>query len=92
VKFGKVTLKFMHTPSHTAGSILLLGEKEVFSGDTLFAGSIGRVDLPGGSGRETRLSLKKLLHLPDHCVVYPGQGPETTMGREKRVGPFLQLP
>jgi hydroxyacylglutathione hydrolase len=92
VKFGKVTLKVMHTPGHTAGSILLLGEKEVFSGDTLFAGSIGRVDLPGGSERDMRLSLKKLMRLPDHYVVYPGHGPTTTMGEEKRVNPFLQLP
>jgi len=92
VKFGRVTLTIMHTPGHTAGSILLLGEKEVFSGDTLFAWSIGRVDLPGGSAREMGLSLKKLLRLPDHCVVYPGHGPETTIGRERRVNPFLQLP
>jgi hydroxyacylglutathione hydrolase len=92
VKFGKVTLKVMHTPGHTAGSILLLGEKEVFSGDTLFAGSIGRVDLPEGSERDMRLSLKKLLRLPDHYVVYPGHGAATTMGEEKRVNPFLQLP
>lgn len=92
VKFGKVTLKVMHTPGHTTGSILLLDEKEVFTGDTLFAGSIGRVDLPGGSERDMRLSLKKLLRLPDQCVVYPGHGPTTTMGEEKRVNPFLQLP
>ena len=92
VKFGKVTLKVMHTPGHTAGSILLLGEKEVFTGDTLFAGSIGRVDLPGGSERDMRLSLKKLLRLPDQYVVYPGHGPTTTMGEEKRVNPFLRLP
>ena len=92
VKFGKVTLKVMHTPGHTTGSILLLDEKEVFTGDTLFAGSIGRVDLPGGSERDMRLSLKKLLRLPDQYVVYPGHGPTTTMGEEKRVNPFLQMP
>ena len=92
MKFGKVTLKVMHTPGHTAGSILLLDEKEVFTGDTLFAGSIGRVDLPGGSERDMRLSLKKLLRLPDQYVVYPGHGPTTTMGEEKHVNPFLQLP
>ena len=92
VKFGKVTLKVMHTPGHTTGSILLLDEKEVFTGDTLFAGSIGRVDLPGGSERDMRLSLKKLLRLPDQYVVCPGHGPTTTMGEEKRVNPFLRLP
>ena len=92
VKFGKVTLKVMHISGHTPGSILLLDEKDVFTGDTLFAGSIGRVDLPGGSERDMMLSLKKLLRLPDHYVVYPGHGPATTMGEEKRVNPFLQLP
>jgi glyoxylase-like metal-dependent hydrolase (beta-lactamase superfamily II) len=58
----------------------------------MFAGSIGRVDLPGGSERDVRLSLKKLLRMPDQYVVYPGHGSTTTMGEEKRVNPFLQLP
>ena len=90
LKFGKVTLKIMHTPGHTPGSISLVGEKLIFTGDTLFAGGIGRTDLPGGSDRDMRLSLEKLLRLPEHYVVYPGHGVASTIGEEKRVNPFLQ--
>jgi len=90
IKFGKVTLKVMHTPGHTPGSISLVGEKIVFTGDTLFAGGIGRTDFPGGSDRDMRLSLGKLLRLPDNYVVYPGHGVTSVMGEEKRVNPFLQ--
>jgi glyoxylase-like metal-dependent hydrolase (beta-lactamase superfamily II) len=68
---------------------VLLGETEVFVGDVLFAGSIGRTDFPGSSEREMTLSLKKLMRLPDYFVVYPGHGPTTTVGEEKRVNPFL---
>jgi glyoxylase-like metal-dependent hydrolase (beta-lactamase superfamily II) len=89
VNFGGVSLKVLQSPGHSAGSILLLGEKEVFTGDTLFAGSIGRTDFPGSSEREMRLSLKKVLRLPDFLVVYAGHGPVTTVGEEKRVNPFL---
>lgn len=89
VTFGDVTLKVVHSPGHSFGSIVILGETEVFTGDTLFAGSIGRTDFPGSSERELQLSLKKLLRLPDYFVVYPGHGPATTMGEEKRVNPFL---
>jgi hydroxyacylglutathione hydrolase len=90
LKFGKVTLKVMCTPGHTPGSISLVGEKLVFTGDTLFAGGIGRTDFIGGSDRDMRLSLEKLLRLPDHYVVYPGHGATTMIGEEKRVNPFLQ--
>jgi glyoxylase-like metal-dependent hydrolase (beta-lactamase superfamily II) len=79
----------MHTPGHTYGSISLLGKKEVFTGDTLFAGSIGRTDLPGSSERDMRLSLEKLTSLPNHYVVYPGHGSTTTIGEEKLNNPFL---
>ena len=79
----------MHTPGHSRGSISLIGEKEVFSGDTLFMGSIGRVDFPESSEKEMQQSLKKLAYLPDHFVVYPGHGPSTTMGEEKCSNPFL---
>ena len=91
LKFGKATLKVMHTPGHTPGSISMVGEKLVFTGDTLFAGGIGRTDFPGGSDRDMRLSLEKLLRLPDDYVVYPGHGPATVMGEEKRFNPFLKL-
>jgi glyoxylase-like metal-dependent hydrolase (beta-lactamase superfamily II) len=90
LKFGKVTLKILHTPGHTPGGISLVGEKLVFTGDTLFAGGIGRTDLLGGSDRDMRLSLEKLLRLPEHYVIYPGHGAASTIGEEKRVNPFLQ--
>jgi glyoxylase-like metal-dependent hydrolase (beta-lactamase superfamily II) len=89
IKFGNESLKVMHTPGHTPGSICLLGERLVFTGDTLFAGGIGRTDFPGGSDRDMRLSLQKLVHLSDYFSVYPGHGPSSTMGEEKRVNPFL---
>jgi len=88
VKFGGITLKVMHTPGHTHGSISLLGESEVFTGDTLFSSSIG---IPESSEVDMSLSLKKLAALSDHLVVYPGHGPTTTIGEEKRSNPFLQL-
>jgi glyoxylase-like metal-dependent hydrolase (beta-lactamase superfamily II) len=90
VKFGTVTLKVIHTPGHSRGSISLLGEREVFTGDTLFLGSIGRVDFPESSERDMSLSLKKLATLPDYFVVYPGHGATTTIVEEKCGNPFLQ--
>jgi hydroxyacylglutathione hydrolase len=90
LKFGKVTLKVMHTPGHTLGGISLVGEKLVFTGDTLFAGGIGRTDFAGGSDRDMKFSLEKLLRLPDNYVVYPGHGGVSTIGEEKRVNPFLR--
>jgi len=90
VKFGKIILKVMHTPGHSRGGISLLGEKEVFTGDTLFAGSIGRTDFPESSELDMKFSLRELTDLPDHFVVYPGHGPVTTIGEQKRRNPFLQ--
>lgn len=91
VKFGKITLKVIHTPGHSRGSISLVGEKEVFTGDTLFAGSIGRTDFPESSKSEMSRSLRKLANLPNHLVVYPGHGPITTIAKEKRSNPFLDF-
>jgi len=90
VNFGRVNLKVMHTPGHSRGCISLLGDKEVFTGDTLFCGSIGRTDFPESSEEDMRFSLKKLAILPEHFVVYPGHGPKTTTSEEKRNNPFLQ--
>ena len=90
LKFGRITLKVMHTPGHTLGGISLVGEKLVFTGDTLFAGGIGRTDFAGGSDRDMKLSLEKLLCLPDDYVVYPGHGAISSIGEEKRVNPFLR--
>ncbi|MEM3673828.1 MAG: MBL fold metallo-hydrolase [Candidatus Bathyarchaeia archaeon] len=89
VKFGKIALKVMHTPGHSPGSISLLSENEVFTGDTLFAGSIGRTDLPQSSESDMKESLKKLANLPDSFKVYPGHGPTTTIGGEKQSNPFF---
>jgi hydroxyacylglutathione hydrolase len=89
VKFGSETLKTLHTPGHTPGSICLVGEKLVFTGDTLFAGGIGRTDFSGGSMSDMRLSLKKLTSLPDFLLVYPGHGESSMIGEEKINNPFL---
>ena len=91
VEFGDVKLRVLHTPGHSEGSICLLGSDAVFSGDTLFAGSIGRYDLPGGSLEALMSSIKdKLMILPDYVKVYPGHGPTSTIGEERRSNPFLQ--
>jgi hydroxyacylglutathione hydrolase len=90
VKFGQVSLKVMHTPGHSRGSTSLVGENEVITGDTLFAGSIGRTDFPESSNLQMQQSLQKLKALPDRFAVYPGHGPATTIGEEKRSNPFMQ--
>jgi glyoxylase-like metal-dependent hydrolase (beta-lactamase superfamily II) len=83
----------IHTPGHTEGSLCLLfaPEKTLIAGDTLFAGSIGRTDLPGGNYKKIIDSLHgKLLTLPDETLVIPGHGPTTTIGEERESNPFLQ--
>ena len=89
IKFGDETLKVLHTPGHTAGSICLIGEGILFSGDTLFASSIGRTDFVEGSPSDMKQSLEKIRQLPDNLMVYPGHGESTLLGQEKRVNPFL---
>ena len=92
IKVGDLKFRVIHTPGHTKGSISLFCEKEnvVFTGDTLFAGSIGRTDLPDSSFKEIIYSLRdKLMNLPERTVVYPGHGGKTTIGKEKRTNPFL---
>jgi hydroxyacylglutathione hydrolase len=91
INVGNVRLKVLHTPGHSKGGISLLCDDVVFTGDTLFAGSIGRTDFPGASYREIMDSIKrKLAVLPDYLEVYPGHGPASTIGEEKRSNPFLQ--
>jgi len=90
IEVGDVKLKVIHTPGHSPGSTALLAGDYVFSGDTLFAGSIGRYDLPGASLEELVTSLKKILTLHDHVKVCPGHGPATTVGEERRSNPFLR--
>ena len=89
IQFGNETLKVLHTPGHTRGSVCLVGEKLVFSGDTLFAGGIGRTDFPGGSMTDMRFSLQKLMQLPENLLVYPGHGETSVIGEEKKFNPFI---
>ena len=79
-----LTITVLHTPGHTPGSVCLKVEDSLFSGDTLFAMSCGRTDLPGGSDRAMYASLLRLFRLPEDVRVLPGHGGETTLGREKR--------
>jgi len=92
VKAGSIVADVIHTPGHTEGSVCLYfpAEKTLIAGDTLFAGSIGRTDLPGGSMQKILRSLNdKVLALPDETVVAPGHGPLTTIGDERESNPFL---
>ncbi|MDR1993036.1 MAG: MBL fold metallo-hydrolase [Nitrososphaerota archaeon] len=89
VTFGDETLKVLHTPGHTPGSICLIGAHVVFTGDTLFAGGIGRTDFPEGSLSDMTRSLRKVEALPDSLKVYPGHGETSVISEEKRVNPFL---
>ena len=90
LKFGRVALKVMHTPGHTPGSVSLVGDNLVFTGDTLFSEGIGRTDFPEGSYGDMKSSLKKLMCLPDSYVLYPGHGDSSTIGDERRLNPFLR--
>jgi len=90
VKFGNVTLKVIHTPGHSRGSISLVGKNSVFTGDTLFAGSIGRYDFPDSSFEDIKSSVKKLASLSESFIVYPGHGPISTIGEEKKNNPFVR--
>ena len=90
VQFGQYTLEVLHTPGHTPGGISLLIDKMIFVGDTLFCGSIGRTDLPGGSFEQLIDSIKrKLLTRGDDYLIYPGHGPASIVGEERRNNPFL---
>lgn len=87
---GREVLKVVHTPGHTPGSICLLGNGYVFTGDTLFIDSIGRVDFPGGSERDIQMSLSRLQALLSReALLYPGHGPVGSFGRALLVNPFL---
>ncbi|EHM09713.1 Zn-dependent hydrolase, glyoxylase [Thermanaerovibrio velox DSM 12556] len=89
---GSMRVRVFHTPGHTPGSCCFLVEsgdsRALFSGDTLFAGSVGRTDLPGGDEAALRGSLARLADLEDSLKVFPGHGPETTLGEERRRNPF----
>jgi hydroxyacylglutathione hydrolase len=92
VRAGALAGTVMHTPGHTEGSVCLYfpAEQKLIAGDTLFAGSIGRTDLPGGSFKKIMRSLHdRVLALPDETIVVPGHGPLTTIGEERQSNPFL---
>lgn len=92
LRAGSLEAAVLHTPGHTEGSVCLYfpAQQKLIAGDTLFAGSIGRTDLPGGSLEQILKSLhQRLLALPDETVVIPGHGPLTTIGEERETNPFL---
>jgi glyoxylase-like metal-dependent hydrolase (beta-lactamase superfamily II) len=90
ITIGKLNFKVLHTPGHTKGGICLVGEGIVFTGDTLFNSGVGRADFPGSSYPQEMDSIRnKLMTLPEDCVIYPGHGPDSTIGAERRGNPFL---
>lgn len=92
LEFGRRVIEVLHTPGHTQGGCCLLLQNEgvVITGDTLFADSVGRTDLPGGSHEQLMASIKsKLMPLPDATVVWPGHGPSSTIGRERATNPYI---
>lgn len=91
VTVAGLTFRVMQTPGHTPGSVCLLCEDTLFSGDTLFAGSMGRTDFPGGSYDTIMESLAKLSKLEGDYRVLPGHAEETTLSRERRTNPFMQI-
>jgi glyoxylase-like metal-dependent hydrolase (beta-lactamase superfamily II) len=82
-------LHAVHVPGHSPGSMMFVGHGLAFCGDLVFAGSIGRTDLPGSSPQAMAASLRRLLNLPDETTLYPGHGPPTLLARERETNPFL---
>lgn len=90
LKAGSFQLEVLHTPGHSPGSVSYRLGDRLFCGDVIFAGSVGRTDLPGGSSETLLTTIReKVLSLPEDVVLYPGHGPTTTVGREKVTNPFL---
>ena len=90
VELAGLSFKVLHTPGHTPGSVCLMCENAIFSGDTLFWGSCGRTDLPGGSWSTIRVSLKRMADLLGDYDVYPGHGDSTTLSFERKMNPYLR--
>lgn len=90
VAVGSLRFLVMETPGHTPGSVCLLCENTLFTGDTLFAGSCGRTDLPGGSWEQMTASLKRLAAIPENLWVLPGHGETSTLDSEKKYNPYLR--
>jgi len=91
VQFGDSQLHFISTPGHTPGQGCYYNDTDIFVGDTLFSGSIGRTDLPMGDHTLMEKSLKHLMTLPEHLIVHSGHGPTTTLGYELKHNPFLRF-
>ena len=89
--FGGLRFTVLHTPGHTPGGVCFRCGDALFVGDTLFAGSCGRTDLPGGSWKTLAASLRRLAALPDNPTVYPGHGDATTLADERESNPYLQM-
>ncbi len=89
VEVGSLRFEVLHTPGHSPGGICLYGEGVLMTGDTIFKGSVGRTDFPGGSAEELKKSFRRLLNLPEDVKVYSGHGPETTVGIEKKTNFFV---
>jgi len=90
LELAGLTIRVIHTPGHTPGSVCLLAENAMFSGDTLFAGSCGRTDLPGGDWSAILRSLKRLAQTEKDFAVYPGHGESTTLSAEKQYNPYMR--
>ena len=90
LKVGDMKLKFIHTPGHTPGSMCIKIDNHMLTGDTLFAGSIGRTDFYGGDYKKMEKSLKRLKNQDDNITIYPGHGPNTTLKTEKMTNPFMR--
>ena len=88
--FAGIRFRVLHTPGHTPGSVCLMAEDHLFSGDTLFAGSCGRTDFPGGDWATIRKSLTRLAGMENDYLVHPGHGESTTLAREKQHNPYMQ--
>jgi len=89
IECAGMKLKVLHTPGHTPGGISLLTDDSIFTGDTLFSGSVGRFDLPGGSQEILFNSINKILSLDENLAIYPGHGPSTTVSQELHSNPFI---
>jgi glyoxylase-like metal-dependent hydrolase (beta-lactamase superfamily II) len=94
IQVGETQLQVLHTPGHTPGSICLYTQGHLFTGDTLFAGAVGRIDLPGGSRLQMRMSFReKIFTLPGETIVWPGHDygptPRSTIAHERRTNPFI---
>jgi hydroxyacylglutathione hydrolase len=92
IKLDNFELKVLHTPGHTPGHITLATQEHAFVGDVIFQGSIGRTDLPLASSQQLVDTIRKVIYsLPNHTILYPGHGPDTTVGKEKESNPFVSM-